>query len=89
MFPQLAQRGQKLLERLSFSHSAKLIAIHDPLKCTFYEIESVRGNWSVRELKRQITSLHYEHSGLSENKGKRGWAMGVNGSLRCTESWYR
>jgi predicted nuclease of restriction endonuclease-like (RecB) superfamily len=36
----------------------------------FYEIECIRGNWSVRELKRQINSLYYERSGLSKNKKK-------------------
>ncbi len=28
-----------------------MIAIDDPLKRTFYEVECIRGNWSVRELK--------------------------------------
>jgi predicted nuclease of restriction endonuclease-like (RecB) superfamily len=36
----------------------------------FYEIECLRGNWSVRELKRQIASLYYERSGLSTDKNK-------------------
>lgn len=49
---------------------AALIAIDDLLKRTFYEAECIRGNWSVRELKRQIGSLYYERSGLSENKEK-------------------
>jgi len=30
----------------------------------------MRGNWSVRELKRQIGSLYFERSCLSLNKGK-------------------
>jgi predicted nuclease of restriction endonuclease-like (RecB) superfamily len=30
----------------------------------------ILGNWSVRELKRQINSLYYERSGLSKNKKK-------------------
>jgi predicted nuclease of restriction endonuclease-like (RecB) superfamily len=36
----------------------------------FYEVECIRGNWSVRELKRQISSLYYERSGLSYDKKK-------------------
>jgi predicted nuclease of restriction endonuclease-like (RecB) superfamily len=36
----------------------------------FYQAEAMQGNWSVRELKRQIGSLYYERSGLSENKRK-------------------
>lgn len=55
---------------MSFSHFAELIAIDGPLKRTFYEVECIWGNWSVRELKRQIGSLYYERSGLSMNKEK-------------------
>ena len=62
--------GETLITRLSFTHLVELIAIDDPLKRSFYEAECIRGNWSVRELKRQIGSLYYERSGLSENKEK-------------------
>ena len=137
--PQLRAGLGKLLDSLSYSHFELLMDIDEPLKRTFYEIESMRGNWSVRELKRQIASLYYEHSDLSKNKGKlaklaqsgaerprtgrvrprwhgqpdlclqirtrtaeegrdpalprrttkRGSRLwGVNGRLRCTESWY-
>lgn len=48
----------------------ELIKLDDPLKRTFYETECIQGNWPVRELKRQIGSLDYERSGLSENKEK-------------------
>ncbi len=61
---------EQLINSLSFSHFAELIAIADRLKRSFYEVECIRGNWSVRELKRQIGSLYYERSGLSENKEK-------------------
>jgi predicted nuclease of restriction endonuclease-like (RecB) superfamily len=47
-----------------------LLSIGDDTKRAFYEIECIRGNWSVRELKRQIGSLYYERSGLSKNKKK-------------------
>lgn len=45
-----------------------LVELDDPTKRAFYEVECVRGNWSVRELKRQIGSLYYERSGLSRDK---------------------
>ena len=67
---QLTVPGDRIVERLSFTHIVELIKIDDPLKRAFYEIECMRGNWSVRELKRQIGSLYYERSGLSENKEK-------------------
>jgi len=59
-----------LFQRLSFSHFAELITVSDETKRAFYEIECIRGNWSVRELKRQINSLYYERSGLSKDKKK-------------------
>lgn len=45
-----------LLERLSFTHFAELLQIDAPLKRLFYEVETLRGNWSVSELKRQIAT---------------------------------
>jgi predicted nuclease of restriction endonuclease-like (RecB) superfamily len=41
-------------------HFRLLLEIDDPLKRAFYEIESIKGNWAVRELKRQIGSLYIE-----------------------------
>jgi predicted nuclease of restriction endonuclease-like (RecB) superfamily len=68
--PQLLLPGDRLVESLSFTHFIELIKLDDPLKRAFYEIECIRGNWSVRELKRQIGSLYYERSGLSKDKHK-------------------
>lgn len=60
----------KLLSKLSYSHFAEIAKIDDPLKRAFYEMESIKGNWSVNELERQIYSLYYERSGLSKDKIK-------------------
>lgn len=62
--------GEKLLEKLSYTHLSLLLPIEDPLKRTFYEIEAIKGTWSVRELKRQISSLYFERSGLSADPEK-------------------
>ena len=59
--------GKLLLSRLSFSHLELLSSLEDPLKRAFYELECIKGNWSVRELKRQIGSLYFERSGLSRD----------------------
>ncbi|MEF8756429.1 MAG: PDDEXK nuclease domain-containing protein [Accumulibacter sp.] len=59
-----------VLSRLSFSHIVELLQCDDTTKRAFYELECIRGNWSVRELKRQIASLYYERSGLSTDKAK-------------------
>lgn len=61
---------ERLLQSLSFSHFVELLKIEEPLKRCFYEMECIRGVWSVRELRRQIGSLYYERSGLSKNKQK-------------------
>jgi predicted nuclease of restriction endonuclease-like (RecB) superfamily len=62
--------SQRLLQNLSYSHLEQLVDIDDDLKRAFYEMECLRGNWSVRELKRQIGSLYFERSGLSRDKRK-------------------
>lgn len=59
---------QTLLQQLSFSHFETLLSLDDTLKRRFYEVEAVRGSWSVRELKRQIGSLYFERMGLSHDK---------------------
>lgn len=68
--PDPALSPQRLLQALSYSHFAELIALDDPLKRRFYELECIQGNWSVRELKRQIHSLYFERSGLSLDRRK-------------------
>jgi predicted nuclease of restriction endonuclease-like (RecB) superfamily len=60
----------QLIEKISFSHFVELIGINDQIKRTFYEIETIKETWSVRELKRQMATLYYERSGLSKNKNK-------------------
>ena len=68
--PETGLAGKELITTLSFTHIAELLAIEDPLKRRFYETECSRGNWGVRELKRQIASLYFERSGLSRDKAK-------------------
>ena len=68
--PQFVTPQESLIERLAYSHIDLLVNIDEGTKRAFYEVESIRGNWSVRELKRQIGSLYYERSGLSRNKAK-------------------
>jgi predicted nuclease of restriction endonuclease-like (RecB) superfamily len=62
--------GDKILAKLSYTHIEQLLGIDEPLKRTFYEIECIKGAWSIRELKRQINSLYFERSGLSKNLEK-------------------
>lgn len=60
----------RLFNDISYTHFKELIRLDDPLKRLFYEMECMKGNWSVKELKRQIGSLLYERTGLSGNKEK-------------------
>lgn len=68
--PEFAIPVETLFQSLSFSHFVELLRILDPLQRAFYEIESTKGGWSVRELKRQIGSLLFERLGLSTDKEK-------------------
>ncbi len=68
--PESGVAPDELLSRISFSHIAELLRCEDATKRSFYEVESIQGSWTVRELKRQIHSLYYERSGLSRDKHK-------------------
>ncbi len=68
--PEFAVPVDTLFQKLSFSHFVELLRISDPLQRAFYEMECLKGGWSVRELKRQIGSLLFERLGLSTDKEK-------------------
>lgn len=55
---------------LSWSHYLKLMRIDDEQERRFYEIESFKNNWSVRELQRQYDSALYTRLALSREKEK-------------------
>jgi predicted nuclease of restriction endonuclease-like (RecB) superfamily len=57
-----------LVTHLSYSHFEELLDCKDDLQRLFYEKESIQGNWSVRELKRQMGSLYFERSALSKDR---------------------
>ena len=55
---------------LSQSHYLKLMRIDNVDERHFYEIESLKNDWSLSELKRQYDSSLYERLALSTNKDK-------------------
>lgn len=57
-----------LIFKLTWSHYNFLIRIDDEKERRFYEIESEKYNWSVRELKRQYDSALYTRLALSRDK---------------------
>jgi len=54
--------------KLTWTHYIFLIRIDDERERRFYEIESEKHNWSVRELKRQYDSALYTRLALSRDK---------------------
>ena len=60
--------ADRLFNKLTYSNLMLISAIDNPVKRAFYEMETIRGCWSYKELERQIASLYYERSGLSKNK---------------------
>ena len=55
---------------LSWSHYLKLMRIDNVDERHFYEIESIKNDWSLTELKRQYNSSLYERIALSTDKDK-------------------
>src|ERR1700675_3999661 len=53
---------------LPWSAYVRLLAVRIPEARTFYESETLRSGWSVRQLDRQIGSQFYERMALSQNK---------------------
>jgi len=66
--PQLYLPTGHIFTLLSFTHLKLLIELDPSEKREFYQSLCIQGNWSVRELSRQINSLLYERSLLSVNK---------------------
>jgi predicted nuclease of restriction endonuclease-like (RecB) superfamily len=54
--------------KLTWTHYVFLMRIDDEKERSFYEIESEKYNWSVRELKRQYDSALYTRLALSRDK---------------------
>ena len=61
---------ETLFTHLSYSHFTLLMGIEDNLARTFYELETIKGVWTFRELKRQIETNYFERSAISSNPQK-------------------
>ena len=58
--------GDSLISKLSYSHIKELLALEDYSERYFYEVECIKSNWSVRELRRQISTNLYFRVGISK-----------------------
>ena len=67
---QFKTSGKKIISSLSFSHIVELLTVDDPLARYFYEQECIKCTWSVRELRRQISTNLYFRTGVSANPEK-------------------
>lgn len=74
---------QTVSGKLSWSHYCELLSVADKDKRSFYEKEAINSNWSVRELKRQISTSLYERLLLS--KGEVNKQQVLNLSLKGIE----
>lgn len=64
------RKSQSLISffKLTWTHYLFLMRIDDEKERSFYEIETEKYNWSVRELKRQYNSALYTRLALSRDK---------------------
>jgi predicted nuclease of restriction endonuclease-like (RecB) superfamily len=53
---------------LPWSAYVRLLSVKNPQARSFYETETLRCGWSVRQLDRQVSSQFYERTALSHNK---------------------
>lgn len=59
---------QSVTGKLTWTHFAELLSVTDDHSRSIYEKQAVNENWSVRELKRQISSSLFERLALSQDK---------------------
>ena len=59
-----------LFKSISYSHFTLIMGVENPLARTFYELETIKGVWTFRELKRQIDTNYFERSAISTNPEK-------------------
>lgn len=62
---------QSVTGKLSWTHYCELLYISDDDKRSFYEKEAINANWSVRELKRQISTSLFERLLLSNGEANK------------------
>lgn len=55
-------------QSLTWTHYLHLMRIENETERSFYEVETVKNNWSVRELSRQINSSLFERLAQSKDK---------------------
>lgn len=70
MTHQFVTPGKTIISHLSFTHLREIMTLNDPLARYFYEQECIKCTWSVRELRRQISTNLFVRAGISTNPEK-------------------
>lgn len=70
MTHQFVTPGKTIISHLSFTHLREIMTLDDPLARYFYEQECIKCTWSVRELRRQISTNLFVRAGISTNPEK-------------------
>lgn len=70
MTHQFVTPGKTIISHLSFTHLREIMTLDAPLARYFYEQECIKCTWSVRELRRQISTNLYVRAGISANPEK-------------------
>ena len=63
-------KSHALSDQLSWTHYRLLMRVENENARNFYMEETIKSNWSTRQLERQITTLFYERILSSKNKEK-------------------
>ena len=62
---------QSVIGKLSWTHYCELMTVSDTDRRSFYEKECINSGWSVRELKRQISTSLFERLLLSDGNANK------------------
>lgn len=68
-WPEINQTPSGKLD-LPWSAYVRLMSVKNTAARTFYEAETLRNGWSIRQLDRQVNTQFYERTSLSLNKAK-------------------
>jgi len=77
-FYQTFEKSHALRDQLSWTHYRILLKVEKENAREFYIKETISGNWSTRQLERQINSLYFERLLMSSDRKRLKLDMGKN-----------
>ena len=76
-FYQIFEKGHALRGQLSWTHYRLLLKVDNENAREFYIEQAITGNWSTRQLERQINSLYFERILWSKNHSNKNFNVEV------------